>query len=115
MFSKLPGFVAVTVLCLACNRQVAGGSIDGAKVYEGACASCHGAAGKPSASMAASLRVRDLTDSEFRARVTPALVETQVRKGSTNKIMPAFQDVLSDAQISAVAAFVVAGKFAPTP
>ncbi|HPH67978.1 MAG TPA: cytochrome c [Kofleriaceae bacterium] len=112
MLTKLPGVAAAAALLLACNRQVAGGSTDGAKVYEGACASCHGAAGKPSVSMASSLNVRDLTDPAFRARVTPALVELQVRKGSSNKIMPGFEGTLSDAQISSVVAFIVAGNFA---
>jgi mono/diheme cytochrome c family protein len=115
MFTKLLGVAAAAAMLFACNRQVAGGSTDGAKVYEGACASCHGAAGIPSASMAASLNVRNLTDAAFRARVTPALVETQVRKGSSNKIMPGFEGTLSNEQITAVVAFVVAGKFSATP
>ena len=38
--------------------------------------------------------------------MTPALVENQVRHGSKNKLMPAFEGALTDAQIKAVAAYV---------
>jgi mono/diheme cytochrome c family protein len=61
--------------------------------------------------MAAQLKVRDLTSAEFRARVTPALVEQQVRTGSANKLMPAFDKGLTDVQIAAVAAYVAAPGF----
>ena len=62
--------------------------------------------------MIAHLGVRDLTSAEFRARVTPALVEAQIRGGSKNKLMPAFEGALSDAQIKAVAAYVASSAFA---
>lgn len=58
--------------------------------------------------MVARLAVRDLTSAELRARITPALVEAQIRKGSQNKLMPAFEGVLDDAQIKALAAYVSA-------
>ena len=61
--------------------------------------------------MIARIGVRDLTDREFRARVTPALVEHQVRVGSKSKLMPAFEGALGDAQITAVAAFVASPAF----
>ncbi|MBS1118795.1 MAG: cytochrome c class [Deltaproteobacteria bacterium] len=75
------------------------------------CAACHGANGQPPAAMAARLGVRDLTSPELRGRVTPALVENQVRKGSANKLMPAFEGAISDAQIKAVAAWVAGPSF----
>ena len=85
-------------------------------MYAAVCATCHGDKGKPSASMAAQLGVRDLTEAGFRARVTVALVEAQVRQGSANKLMPAFAGALNDAQITAVSAWVVAGiEAAQTP
>ncbi len=56
--------------------------------------------------MVARLKVRDLTAPEFRARVTPELVEHQVRTGSQNQLMPSFQKLLTDAQIESVAAWV---------
>ena len=41
----------------------------------------------------------------------PGLVEQQVRHGSQNKLMPAFEGAISDAQIRAVAAYVASTSF----
>ena len=65
--------------------------------------------------MIAQLNVRDLTAPEFRARLTPELVEAQVRNGSQNKLMPAFNEVLSAAQIKAVSAWVADPTFVRPP
>jgi cytochrome c oxidase cbb3-type subunit 3 len=91
----------------ACDRTVAGGSNDGAAVFKAACATCHGEHGKPPAQMTAQLGVRDLTGAEFRARKSLALVEAQVREGSPSGRMPAFTGALTEAQIAAVAAYVL--------
>jgi len=100
------------LLLVACNgSDVAGGATDGPKVFASVCATCHGPAGKPTEAMVQRLGVRDLTAAEFRARVTSALVENQVRTGSKNKLMPAFEGALTDAQIKAVAAYVSSAKF----
>ena len=108
-----------TAAVAACNRDPAGGASDGATVYGTLCATCHGPDGRPPAAMVARLGVRDLTAPEFRARVAasgPGLVEQQVRHGSQNKLMPAFEGAISDAQIRAVAAYVAAPAFAqPAP
>ncbi len=99
---------------VACNRDPAGGSSDGATVFGMLCATCHGPDGRPPAAMVARLGVRDLTAPEFRARVAasgPSLVEQQVRHGSQNKLMPAFEGAISDAQIRAVAAYVASTGF----
>ncbi len=90
---------------------MAGGSADGAQVFQTVCASCHGPKGKPDELNATRLGVRDLTSPEFRARVTAQLVEAQIRNGSKSKIMPSFEGALNDAQIKAVAAFVAAKNF----
>ena len=94
-----------------CDGGVKVSSDDGAKVFQSVCAACHGPEGKPNASMVARLAVRDLTAPELRARVTPALVEAQVRKGSQNKLMPSFAGALTDTQIKAVAAYVASPTF----
>jgi mono/diheme cytochrome c family protein len=99
----------VAATATACHGRASAGAVDGAKVFAGTCAVCHGASGKPDEQMVARLGVRDLTAPEFRARVTPELVEKQVRGGSKNKLMPAFAGALSEEQIKAVAAYV-AGK-----
>ncbi len=61
--------------------------------------------------MVARLGVKDLTATELRGRITPELVEHQVRTGSQNKLMPALDGALTDAQIKSVAAFVASSEF----
>ncbi len=102
----------MVLLVAACNNtEVAGGATDGPKVFASVCATCHGPGGKPTEAMIQRMNVRDLTSAEFRARVTPALVENQVRTGSKNKLMPSFAGALSDAQIKSVAAYVASPTF----
>jgi mono/diheme cytochrome c family protein len=91
--------------------ESAGTSVDGAELYAKFCSTCHGVTGKPDATMSARLGVRDLTSPELRARVTPALIEAQVRKGSQNKLMPAFEGAFTDEQIKAISAYVASPKF----
>ena len=95
------------VALVACDRQVAGGSTDGAKVFAEACARCHGDGGRPPVQMIDQLGVRDLTAPEFRARRDRALIEHQVRRGSANGRMPPFTGALSDLQVEAVTAYVM--------
>ena len=99
----LPGLI----FAAGCHQEVAGGRADGPAVFAEACSRCHGDGGKPSESMASQLKVRDLTDPAFGARATVELVENQVRKGSDNHVMPSFAGTLTDAQIHAVAEYVV--------
>jgi mono/diheme cytochrome c family protein len=100
------------VLVAACSASPeAGSSVDGADLYAKFCATCHGATGKPDATMIARLGVRDLTSPELRARVTPALVDFQIRAGSQNKLMPSFAGAFTDEQIKAIAEYVASPKF----
>ena len=100
------------VLVAACSAQEqAGSSVDGAELYGKFCATCHGVTGKPDPTMAARLNVRDLTSPELRARVTPALVDYQIRTGSPNKLMPSFAGAFSEAQIKAIAEYVASPQF----
>jgi mono/diheme cytochrome c family protein len=94
-----------------CEREVAGGKADGSQVFQSICAACHGPTGKPQEAMVARLGVKDLTSPELRSRITPELVENQVRKGSQNKLMPAFEGAITDEQIKAVAAYVASPQF----
>jgi len=108
--------LAVLVGCglAACDKgagQAAGNSKDGAEIYQLLCATCHGTDGIPPSTMKAKLDVRDLSSAEFRARVSPALVETQIRTGSKNKLMPSFAGAINDEQIKAVAAYVASAQF----
>jgi len=103
-------WLLVVMIAAGCGNPSAGAK-DGRAVFELVCSTCHGPDGRPPAAMAARLGVRDLTAAEFRARVTPGVVEQQVRTGSKNKLMPAFAGVLDDAQITAVAAYVTSPQF----
>jgi mono/diheme cytochrome c family protein len=106
-------WLLVLVAVAGCSRDPsgAGHAVDGRTVFESVCATCHGADGRPPAAMVARLGVRDLTAPELRARVTPGLVEHQIRTGSKNKLMPSFEGALDDAQITAVAAYVASPQF----
>jgi len=108
------GRVVACIVWLAACGSPAGDSVDGAQIFASTCAMCHGPNGKPDAAMVARLAVHDLTAPEFRARVTAELVEHQVRTGSKNRVMPAFELALSDAQITAVAAYVAGPGFVAT-
>jgi mono/diheme cytochrome c family protein len=94
-----------------CEQKVAGGSTNGAKVFQSICAACHGPTGKPTEANVARMGVKDLTSPELRHRITPALVENQVRKGSQNKLMPGLEGALTEEQIKAVAAYVASPEF----
>ena len=109
--------LALVASLVGCDREPGGGGkpVTGRAVFELLCATCHGPDGRPPEAMVVRLGVRDLTSSEFRARVTPGLVEQQVRKGSKNKLMPAFEGALDDAQIKAVAAYVASPQFLAPP
>jgi mono/diheme cytochrome c family protein len=100
----------LAVLLAACDKGAASGS-GGAELYQNLCATCHGPKGKPTEAMVARLNVRDLTSQELRARITPALVEGQIRKGSQNKLMPSFEGALTDDQIKTLAAYVASPGF----
>jgi mono/diheme cytochrome c family protein len=103
----------VALVWIAGCGSVGSTSTDGKTVFATYCAACHGPQGRPPAEMTARLNVRDLTSPELRARVTPAVVEHQVRTGSANKLMPAFEGAISDAQIKAVSAWVADPAFVP--
>ena len=102
---------AVLLLVVACSQEPAGGSVDGAQIFQSLCVTCHGPTGKPNETMVARLGVKDLTSPELRAKITPELVAKQVREGSQNKLMPAFAGNLSEAQITAVAKYVASPQF----
>lgn len=100
----------VVLVTAACSGDASNGSVEGPKIFATMCSTCHGPTGKPPEAMAVR-GVRDLTSKELRARVTPALVEHQVRTGSENKLMPSFVGVLNDDQIKAIAAYVASPQF----
>ena len=100
---------------IACKRPVPEDSTDGPAIFASYCATCHGPDGRPSAAMVARLGVKDLTSAEVRKKATPAFVESQVRNGSQNKLMPSFLGVIPESQMQAVAAYVANPAFVTPP
>ncbi len=98
----------VAVLLAGCDAGDAG---DGKVVYDKICVTCHGPIGTPDATMVAKIGVKDLRSPELRSRITTYLVENQVKHGSKNKLMPAFEGALGDVQIKAVADYVSSKQF----
>jgi len=92
----------VLLSSLACNSDsYAGGSNDGAAIYQSACARCHGGDGVPNRAMVTRTGVRPL-NSERVMKLSDEEIRTQILRGSMSKTMPSFQGALSDEQISAV-------------
>lgn len=69
--------------------------------------------------MVQSIGVRDLSDPTVRAKLTVDGVTQQITKGSANKLMPSFAGLMTSAQITAVAEYVISPAFltqaAPQP
>jgi mono/diheme cytochrome c family protein len=103
--------VAALLAAAGCHTDPTDGSVDGAKIFEATCSTCHGPRGKPDAATMARIAPRDLTAPEFRARVTADLVEHQVINGSDNRRMPPLGTALKPEQIKAVAAYVASPAF----
>ncbi|MFN0246337.1 MAG: c-type cytochrome [Kofleriaceae bacterium] len=108
---RILGVVSIVACVVAGACTPAGGSSDGAAVYDSVCSSCHGLTGRPTEQMIKQLNVRDLSAPAHRATLTPEYVAQQVRSGSTNKLMPSFQGALSNQQIEAVSAYVASDAF----
>ena len=90
----------------ACSDdKLAGGSTDGPKIFQDACARCHGAKGIPTAGMKARAGVKPLNSERAVGMSDEQLLE-QIRNGSKNRMMPSFQGALSDAQLKALVAHI---------
>ena len=74
---------------------------DGAATYKAKCAMCHGPTGTPSAGMAKAMGIKPVSDPSMKA-LTVAQIEAAVKNGK-GKMKPIAG--LSDAQVSAVAAY----------
>lgn len=99
-------YALMVLLVAACgNSKIADGSVDGARIYNDACARCHGASGVPTPGMAARTGVKPLNTARV-AELGDEEIAEQIRRGSKNKMMPAFQGALSDTQIAALVEYV---------
>jgi mono/diheme cytochrome c family protein len=106
-----PRILLVLVACAACSGDVTGGSDSGPELFAKLCSSCHGATGKPPPALELRLGVRDLTAPAVREKLTPAIVEGQIRRGSQNGLMPAFEGLLKPPQLKALSEYVASPAF----
>ncbi len=74
----------------------------GSKIFADNCAACHGADGKGVAAM----KTPDFTNPAVQAALSDATVTKTIREGKPGTAMPAWGGKLSEAEITAVAAFV---------
>ena len=88
------------------DSRIAGGSVDGAEIFQTACARCHGAAGVPDRGMAARTGVKPLTSERVRTKLSDDQLRDQILNGSKNRMMPAFQGAMSEEQVVALVAHV---------
>jgi mono/diheme cytochrome c family protein len=78
--------------------------------YEKHCAGCHGSDGKAKTRLGRKSGAKDLTDAERMAKLTDTDAFNGIKNGRKNKsgeeVMDAFKDEMSDAEITALVAFV---------
>ncbi len=96
-------FAASGVACG--DNRIAGGSLDGARIYKEACARCHGEVGVPLPGLRNRVGVKSLV-SEHVVSMSDADIVAQIRMGSKNRMMPSFQGVLGDDQMKALVAHI---------
>jgi cytochrome c6 len=90
--------LTLVVLSLALPAMADAGT-DGAALYKGKCAMCHGPDGKGQTTMGKSMKLRDLTSAEVQKQTDAELIAiTTNGKGK----MPAYKGKLSDGDIKAI-------------
>jgi mono/diheme cytochrome c family protein len=94
------------------NEETGGPAADGARLYESACAACHGSdgRGKTQSQLGFDRPLPDFTDCDFAAREPDsdwlAIIHDGGPARGFNRLMPAYGDALSDAAIEATLAHV---------
>jgi mono/diheme cytochrome c family protein len=107
--------LVTSVVLVACGSPIPPDSTDGPALFAAYCALCHGPNGQPPAQMVARLNVKDLTSPSLRPKLTPEFVESQIRNGSQNGLMPPFGAQIHEAQIKAIATWVASPQFGGAP
>lgn len=98
--------LAIAMALGGCERKIAGGEADGAKIFAEVCSRCHGPNGEPNASMVARYGVKNLRSTHVQGEMSDSDIRNQILKGSKNKQMPSFEGAISEEQIAAVIAHV---------
>ena len=104
---RLVGTVVGLLLLAAVGR--AADDATGARLYAERCSGCHGDHGNGDGPAAAALvpKPRNFVDAAFWKSRTLEQVTATVKNGKPGTMMPGFVGVLSDAEIDAVAHFVM--------
>jgi mono/diheme cytochrome c family protein len=79
--------------------------VDAAALYGKTCASCHGAAGTPSAAMKTSMGVPDFAVASTLASVPDSVVRGIVMNGK-GRMMPSYKSRLTPAQVAALTGYI---------
>jgi len=95
--SRLARLIAIVAVLIIPMESFAA---DGAAIFKGKCATCHGADGSGNTPMGKTLKIKDLGSAE----VQKADIQKSITDGKGK--MPAYKGKLTDDEIKAVAAFV---------
>jgi cytochrome c oxidase cbb3-type subunit 3 len=79
--------------------------VDAAALYGKTCASCHGAAGTPSAAMKTSMGVPDFAVAGTLAAVPDSVLRATVMNGK-GRMMPSYKSRLTPEQIAALVGYI---------
>jgi mono/diheme cytochrome c family protein len=96
-------FVIVAAMMVIALPAMADAGPDGAALYKGKCASCHGADGSGQTPVGKSMKLRDLRSEEVQKQDAKALF-TIIADGKGK--MPAYKAKLSTADIDALVSFI---------
>lgn len=78
---------------------------DAASLYAKTCASCHGAAGTPNASMARSMAIPDFAAAATFASVSDSVLKSAVSVGK-GRMMPSYKTRLTPVQIASLVTYI---------
>lgn len=106
--------VALAAVCLA-RPAMAADAPDAAKLWTKNCQTCHGPDGKGKTKAGEKAKVKDLTAADVKSGLTKAKAADTIKNGVKEKdsdkmAMKAYSDKLSDAEVQALADYVMALK-----
>ena len=101
-------------LCARAEDAPAAGAVDAKALWTKNCGSCHGPDAKGKTKMGEMLKIRDMTDPAVHATLTRDTVMKSMKEGvkdaSGKQVMKPYADRLSEAEIGALADYVMGLK-----
>lgn len=95
---------ALLLVLLSCSSRASGS--DGKKLFDQACARCHGPDGRGDPIQKERLGVPDMTTPDWQQKHSDEDIRNTIIDGSKSKKMPGFNDFFADDQIRAITAYV---------